>query len=908
MHARTLALALLLLLGSFANTLSTIPSTILEDENAIQFTGNTIDCGTNASNISFVAESSQGEYDFGDTYSGALIAYCGLWDATYKFEWNITADDVAGLLLITTNLTFETNTSSVSYDPGNTDHFNEQTIIRSYLPDGNFTLNGLLYADDGNGGWELLSSLNDSFTVSTNHSTTACGFNTSLVDMRTSTPSTWNESNSSWELVETNNPIIPIGSNGWGLWINVDCHMWYTENRLSWNLLNTNSSITVSQDSHNFSMYNPSTGFWNDCNGYCDPYANGNGSYFYERSFSQFDLLEGNYIFSVELSNYNESSSSWELSEETNSTFEVWNSTVIPPGPHNVDDSSLTLELTNTSYDSNETVIALIEMDYLVIGEEYEMKWWLWDGGDNIVSQWNETWVADENSSSEWANFSELSAGTYCLEAALYVNQGIQYFLRTAEECFTVTGGEGNETSVDDDCAVPTITAISNETHYDVGESIFLTFIVTCPTPYGQNMNIVFNIVAFDTVDVGWVTETWQSNSNETIVFYYEDAGVTLYGPGNYTIYAESQLVDSNGYITTLAYDETYFYVNSLDDDEDGVMNDVDQCPGTAAGTSVNADGCSISQLDADGDGVSDILDACANTPAGETVDIYGCSDSQLDDDGDGVMNDVDQCPGTAAGTSVNADGCSISQLDADGDGVSDILDACANTPAGETVDIYGCSDSQLDDDSDGVMNNADLCPNTAAGETVDANGCAASQYDADGDGVPDLIDQCPGTPSGVTVGTDGCNYPPVCDISYEDGVGNVVSLQSQLEMGTGTSSSSLSLPTGTYQFIVECADPESDALSMTVTIDGGSAMLFTGSPLSTGEITVPVQDGMTLSKTITYYWTDGSNYGTYEIEVSLIGDDDADPNTGWLPGFELWITLLAIITSLFFNRTRKII
>ena len=205
-------------------------------------------------------------------------------------------------------------------------------------------------------------------------------------------------------------------------------------------------------------------------------------------------------------------------------------------------------------------------------------------------------------------------------------------------------------------------------------------------------------------------------------------------------------------------------------------------------------------------------------------------------------------------------------------------------------------------------MNNADLCPNTAAGETVDANGCAASQYDADGDGVPDLIDQCPGTPSGVTVGTDGCNYPPVCDISYEDGVGNVVSLQSQLEMGTGTSSSSLSLPTGDYQFIVECADPESDALSMTVTIDGGSAMLFTGSPLSTGEITVPVQDGMTLSKTITYYWTDGSNYGTYEIEVSLIGDDDADPNTGWLPGFELWITLLAIITSLFFNRTRKII
>jgi hypothetical protein len=94
----------------------------------------------------------------------------------------------------------------------------------------------------------------------------------------------------------------------------------------------------------------------------------------------------------------------------------------------------------------------------------------------------------------------------------------------------------------------------------------------------------------------------------------------------------------------------------------------------------------------------------------------------------------------------------------------------------------------------------------------------------------------------------------------------------------------------------------------MTVTLDGGSPMTFTGSPLSTGAITVPVQDGMTLSKTITYDWTDGVNSGIFEIDVSLIGDDTADPNTGFLPGFELWITLLAIIASLFFNRTRKII
>ena len=147
--------------------------------------------------------------------------------------------------------------------------------------------------------------------------------------------------------------------------------MWHTENRLSWSLTNTNSSTTVSQDMHNYTIagqeINPPSGVYSQpCDGYCGEQAN--GSWYYARVFSLNDLLEGNYIFSVELSNYNESSSSWDFSTEMNSTFEVWNSTVIPAGPHTVDDSSLTLELTNTSYELDETVVALIDMDYLVIG------------------------------------------------------------------------------------------------------------------------------------------------------------------------------------------------------------------------------------------------------------------------------------------------------------------------------------------------------------------------------------------------------------------------------------------------------------------------------------------------------------------------------------------------------------
>jgi hypothetical protein len=65
----------------------------------------------------------------------------------------------------------------------------------------------------------------------------------------------------------------------------------------------------------------------------------------------------------------------------------------------------------------------------------------------------------------------------------------------------------------------------------------------------------------------------------------------------------------------------------------------------TPAGEAVDANGCSDSQKDADNDGVTDDIDQCPMTPAGEAVDANGCSDSQKDADNDGVTDDIDQCP-----------------------------------------------------------------------------------------------------------------------------------------------------------------------------------------------------------------------------------------------------------------------
>lgn len=119
-----------------------------------------------------------------------------------------------------------------------------------------------------------------------------------------------------------------------------------------------------------------------------------------------------------------------------------------------------------------------------------------------------------------------------------------------------------------------------------------------------------------------------------------------------------------------------------LDSDGDGVTDDLDQCPDTPQGASVDAKGC---PLDSDGDGVFDYLDQCPNTPAGAAVDSKGCP---LDSDGDGVYDYLDQCPDTPAGAPVDTKGC---PLDSDGDGVFDYLDQCPDTPAGMPVNAAGC-------------------------------------------------------------------------------------------------------------------------------------------------------------------------------------------------------------------------
>lgn len=96
------------------------------------------------------------------------------------------------------------------------------------------------------------------------------------------------------------------------------------------------------------------------------------------------------------------------------------------------------------------------------------------------------------------------------------------------------------------------------------------------------------------------------------------------------------------------------------DTDGDGVEDGVDQCPGTPAGTDVNAVGCPVDNgtpdVDSDGDGVLDSQDNCPNTPAGTTVDANGCPEDGSSNPSDGSNDSGDNSSGDTQPTDSGAE------------------------------------------------------------------------------------------------------------------------------------------------------------------------------------------------------------------------------------------------------------
>ena len=215
-------------------------------------------------------------------------------------------------------------------------------------------------------------------------------------------------------------------------------------------------------------------------------------------------------------------------------------------------------------------------------------------------------------------------------------------------------------------------------------------------------------------------------------------------------------------------------YTQQQDSDGDGYGDNPsgvnpDHCPNSPIGATVDSDGCASSELDDDNDGVTNDLDTCPNTPGGEVADVIGCSDSQKDGDMDGVSDALDICPGSPQGEAVDGYGCAASQRDTDNDSIKDHLDQCPATPPGAIVNGYGCADSEWDSDEDGIFDADDICPYTSTLDVADSTGCGAAQRDTDNDGITDADDICPMTNPGYNADADGC------DSTQRDGDGDGV-------------------------------------------------------------------------------------------------------------------------------------
>lgn len=189
------------------------------------------------------------------------------------------------------------------------------------------------------------------------------------------------------------------------------------------------------------------------------------------------------------------------------------------------------------------------------------------------------------------------------------------------------------------------------------------------------------------------------------------------------------------------------------DDDNDGVDDLADNCPLVSNATQSDSDRDGVGDLcdaDIDGDGTPAVDDCNDRDPSVATPRSYFID---LDFDGFGETDSAEQCSSTAPpGFSLRGgDNCeglaNPGQEDLDGDGLGDLCDP--------------------DNDSDGVADDLDNCVGLANATQADfdTDGIGdACDDDLDGDGVPNVSDNCPNLENAIQADADLDGLGDVCD------------------------------------------------------------------------------------------------------------------------------------------------
>jgi len=177
----------------------------------------------------------------------------------------------------------------------------------------------------------------------------------------------------------------------------------------------------------------------------------------------------------------------------------------------------------------------------------------------------------------------------------------------------------------------------------DGASVILLTFTILETMKYSFTINDIggYN----DEMRLG--TTPFESDILSLEYLNYENRGETYEGtldPGTYYFsYVSRSGISHDSSIWVDSFFDIEFTVNdpiipSEDSDGDGILDDVDECPDTAAGDPVDANGCSDAQVDLDDDGICN-PDAPSTGPSACTG-IDNCptvwNPDQIDENGDG--------------------------------------------------------------------------------------------------------------------------------------------------------------------------------------------------------------------------------------------------------------------------------
>ncbi|MEK9651193.1 MAG: thrombospondin type 3 repeat-containing protein [Poseidonia sp.] len=528
MNARALTLTLMLVLSTFSTVFAPHPTAVLTETNEPLLAGNTTDCGTNASNVSFEVEANQPVWNRHDTVSAFLDTYCGVWWKTYRVNWLLVSQDNSSLI-DSGQSTFITNNSSVTYHPNHTDHFNEVDVHFPYMETGNYSISGEFYVLD-NTTWTWLANVSDTFQVNSTDSTTACGYNDTHVSLDT----------------DVSSHLYIEGASAYP-WSDIECPVLGTPYAFGWELYNQNTSSVFHSGSENF------TATWSSVHLITD----GSGI-FHDINLAIHNLTEGVYTLSTMLTLSNGS-----YVDSANLTFGV------------VANNSGGGNQTNTGcgYDVNYTMLMAYTAVQMYEGDEF-VSWistycdlintsmwihaYIYDESQNVVANTSMFWTpTTSNGISDNWNVSGLTAGNYTFSATLYAYPGSSVTVETDTVNFTVYP-VNNNSGCGYDSNYTAVYAYSWQSIFNVGNM------------FESTVNSYCNLLGSTTM-IEWTVyypSNWTIVAQGNTSWYVNSTSDSLtvnhaaFDAGNYAFLAKLSVWDNNGpgwnFITDSVYNFSY--------------------------------------------------------------------------------------------------------------------------------------------------------------------------------------------------------------------------------------------------------------------------------------------------------------------------------------------------------------